>query len=115
MESDARFGPQTFLAFSAFTNLFALKLETRLYYLSITITTDPSPAQMAFKFDNSSNFQNLITNNPLPCARKSICDLCLRLKTIIDVSSLAQFFFPWENNPMSFNPISKVWKFNWGN
>ena len=66
MESDARFGPQTFLAFSAFTNLFALKLETRLYYLSITITTDPSPAQMAFKFDNSSNFQNLISNNAQP-------------------------------------------------
>ena len=65
-EEGACFGPQTFLAFSVFTNVFALELETRLYYLSITITTDPSPAQMAFKFDNSSNFQNLITNNPQP-------------------------------------------------
>ena len=36
----------TFLIFFVFTIMFPLGLETRLYYLSITITTDTSPAQM---------------------------------------------------------------------
>ena len=93
----ARFGPQTFLVFFVFTNVFALELETTLYFLSIAITTDPSPAQMGFKFDNLSNFQNLISNKTQPATaittprvRKSICDLPLRLKTIIHVSNVKQ-------------------------
>ena len=84
----ARLDPQAFSIFFVFTNVFALDLETRLCYLSIPITTDPSPAQMGFKFDNFSNFQNLISNKPqlvraimTPCARKPICDLPLGLKT----------------------------------
>ena len=33
------------LIFFVFTIVFPLELETRLYYLPITITTDSSPAQ----------------------------------------------------------------------
>ena len=36
----------TFLIFSVFTIVFPLKLETRFYYLSLTITADTSPSQM---------------------------------------------------------------------
>ena len=35
-----------FLIFFVFIIVFPLKLETRLYYLSITITTNTSSAQM---------------------------------------------------------------------
>ena len=44
--------------------MFIMELETRLYYLSITIATDPSPAQIGLKFDNFSIFQNLISDKP---------------------------------------------------
>ena len=36
----------TLLIFFVFTTMFPLELETRLYYLSITIATDTSPPQM---------------------------------------------------------------------
>ena len=36
----------TFLIFFAFSIMFPVELEIRLYYLFITITTDNSPAQM---------------------------------------------------------------------
>ena len=44
--------------------MFALELETSLYYLSITITTDPSPEQLVLNLIAFSNFQILISNNP---------------------------------------------------
>ena len=77
----------TFSIFFLFTTVFPLELHTRLYYLSITITTDTSPPQMGcnrtytLKFDNFSHFQNVISNNSPPasvimahCVRKSIFD-----------------------------------------
>ena len=67
--------------------MFRLELETRLYYLSITIMTHISPSQMGcsrvqtLKFDNCSHFWNAISNNPPTarviityCLRKLICD-----------------------------------------
>ena len=36
----------TFLIFFVFNIVFPLELETRLYYLPITISTDTSPTQM---------------------------------------------------------------------
>ena len=81
----------TFLTFFDFTIVFPLELETRLYYLSITIATDTSPAQMGcsrtrktLKFDNFSHFQNVLSNPPpfssvmTHCVRKSICDSPLK-------------------------------------
>ena len=42
----------TFLIFFVFTIVFPLELETRLYYLSITITTDVLPPQMGCSKEN---------------------------------------------------------------
>ena len=68
-------------------HVFPMELETRLYYLPITIMTDTLPAQMrcsrteTSKFDNFSRFQNFINNNSPPTSvimthwvQKSICD-----------------------------------------
>ena len=62
----------TFLIFFVFTIVFSLEQETKLYYLSIAITTDTSPEQMGcsrtktLKFNNFSHFQIVISNNPPP-------------------------------------------------
>ena len=72
--------------------MFALELETRLYYLSITITTDPSSAQMGFEFDNFSNFQSLISNIErvimTRCVRKMITHPALRRRGDVAATSL---------------------------
>ena len=51
-ERGRAFWPLDIFDFFVFTNMFALKLETSFYYFSITITTDPSPEQLDFKFDS---------------------------------------------------------------
>ena len=72
--------------------MFALELETRLYYLSITITTDPSSAQMGFEFDNFSNLQSLISNIErvimTRCVRKMITHPALRRRGDVAATSL---------------------------
>ena len=63
-ERGRAFWPLDIFDFFVFTNMFALELETSLYYLSITITTDPSPEQLVLNLIAFSNFQILISNNP---------------------------------------------------
>ena len=87
-------------------------LDTRLYYLSITITTYTSPAQMGcsrtytLKFDNFSHYQDIISNKPPPasvimahCVRKSIFDSPLTfislLFYLIHFFSLNNFIIRW--------------------
>ena len=45
-----------FLIFFVFIVVFPLELETRFYYLSITITTETSPPLMGFSRINSITF-----------------------------------------------------------
>ena len=91
------------LVFFVFTNVFSLELETRLYYLSMTIKTDTSTAKISFsriktkKFDNFSNFQNVLTQ---PLGGK------------LSSRQFFSAFFYEKITRYAFNPISKVWKFN---